>query len=405
MLQTELSKNLLRRFSRLQTPFYIYDESRIRRNIDFLRNAFSDCDHEIFFAVKANTSICVLKIVKDRGIGAEVASPGEIFLSLKAGFKPDKILYNNIARKEEEVIYALEKGIVYFNCEAVDQASLLERCAKRLKKKIGMFVRVNPGIFPETHPHLSTGSPSSKFGVQEKELGEVATLAKRFRYAGVVGIHSHIGSQILSPSPFVEAAKNVIRMIEIFRRKGIGIEYVNLGGGFGIPYLPYENELNFNPIARIYREVARSHRVKVFLEPGRYIVGNAGCIVTKVISVKTRMNLPLYVVDAGMTENPRPAIYRAYHHIEPLLRKNGARRKARVVGPLCENSDEFGVYSLPDLKTNDYVLIYNCGAYTRTMASLYNGRPLAAEYCFDERSVRKVRSRQKLAGLIENEKY
>jgi diaminopimelate decarboxylase len=354
--------------------------------------------------VKANTNISVLRIIKEWGTGAEVVSQGEIYIALKAGFNPEKILFNNIARKEEEVLYAIRNGIKYYNFEAIDQAILLEKCAKKLNKKIEIFVRINPGIFPETHLHLSTGSPSSKFGITFKELKESVDRIKKFKFAKLKGIHSHIGSQILTPYPFIKGVKKVEEVLKFLKNKGFEISYVNLGGGFGVPYRPKEKKLNFEPVVRAYKRLHNRYRVRIFLEPGRFIVANAGFILTRVISIKNRGGVPLYIVDAGMTENPRPAIYDAYHHIEPLFKIRKKKRKSRVAGPLCENSDEFGIYELPELKIGDLLLIHNCGAYTRTMASNYNGRLLPPEYLLNS-NLRIIRKKQKLENLIENEEY
>lgn len=399
-----MRKILEKNASRLPTPCYIYDKNRILDNLKFLQNIFSECDAEIFFAVKANTNISVLNIIKKAGAGAEVVSQGEIYIALRAGFSPGKILFNNIARKEEEVLYAIKKGIKYFNFEAIDQAILLEKCAEKLNKKIEIFVRINPGIFPDTHPHLSTGSPSSKFGITFRELREDINKIKKFRFAELRGIHSHIGSQILEPDPFIRGVEKVEVVLKFLRNRGFDINYVNLGGGFGVPYHPEEKKLDFKPIVIAYKNLHKKYGVKIFLEPGRFVVADAGFILTKVISVKKRGKVPLYIIDAGMTENPRPAIYDAYHHIEPLFKKRKNKIKSRVAGPLCENSDEFGLYELPELKIGDLLLIYNCGAYTRTMASNYNGRLLPPEYLLDGK-LRIIRKKQRFESLIENEKY
>jgi diaminopimelate decarboxylase len=396
--------NLHKKIQNLDTPYYIYNIGLIERNIITLLRNFSH-GVEIFYAVKANTPIAILKIVRERNIGAEVVSPGEIYVCLKAGFNPHRILYNNIARKEDEIMYAIKSGVIFFNFESIDQAFLLEKCAKNLRRDIKIFVRINPGIFPKTHPHLSTGSSWSKFGVEMDELHEVYNLVKRFKFAKLVGIHCHIGSQILSPSPFIKAAKKVSNSLEFFTSRRVKIEYVNFGGGFGIPYRSSDVELNLPPIVKEYHKVARRFGVKIFLEPGRFLVGNAGFIVTRVISVKKRNGIPLYIIDAGMTENLRPALYGAYHHIESLFKENRKKRRARVAGPLCENSDEFGLYDLPELKIGDVLLIHNCGAYTRTMASNYNGRLLPAEYTLSQDSLITIRERQRLEDLIENERY
>lgn len=388
----------------IETPFYIYDIQHIEKNIDDLKSVFSDFA-ELFFAVKANTSLQILKKVMKKKMGAEVVSAGEIYSCLKAGFNPEKILYNNIARKEEDIEYALKSGLIFFNFEAMDQAVLLDRYARKMNKKIKIFVRINPGIFSKTHPHLSTGSYWSKFGIEMDELDEVVELNRNLENSELVGIHYHIGSQILSPLPFIKATGKAREAINYFEKNGIEIKYLNLGGGFGIPYETDEMTLDFRPVADAYRKMSEECGVQIFLEPGRFIVGEAGYLVTRVISRKNRNGMPLYIVDAGMAENPRPVIYGAYHHIEPL-NKNGKESKwGRVAGSLCENSDEFGIYNMPELDIGDTLIIHNCGAYTRTMASNYNGRLLPAEFIMENNQLRKIRKRQDFENLIEKEVF
>ncbi len=394
-------KDYLGSGNEIETPCYIYDRVGVVRNIEVLKKNFEGIAR-LFFAVKANTNLRILHLIKNQNLGAEIVSPGEIFVCKKAGFKGSEILYNNVARKQDEIIYALKNGITYFNFESINQAIILEKVAQSTGKKIKAFVRINPGIFPRTHPHLSTGSEASKFGIRMQELPEVVKVIKRFRYVELVGIHCHIGSQILSPKPFINASKKVIEAIQFFRENGFEISSVNLGGGFGIPYEPKEKPLNFNPIIDCYKKLRDKYNVAIFLEPGRFLVANAGYILTRIIDRKQRNHLPIYMIDAGMTENPRPALYGAYHHIEPLFEKNGKRFRIRVTGPLCENADEFGVFNLPELDIGDYLLIHNSGAYTRTMASTYNGRPLCAEYLIDNR-LRLIRKKQPLRRLIEDE--
>jgi len=400
-----VQQKIINKLKNIETPFYLYDRAVIEKNTKTLLSNFEKCRAEIFFAVKANTALHILDIVKSQKLGAEVVSPGEIFVCLKGGFIPRQILYNNIARKASDVMYAIKKGVLFYNFEAIDQALVLEQCARRLCKKIKVFARINPGIFPETHPHLSTGAPSSKFGMEINQLGRIVEVIKHFKYAEFVGLHSHIGSQILSSTPFVKGVQKVSDLIEYFKSHQIKIEYVNLGGGFGVPYHPDEKALDFRPIAKTYRKLAETHGVKIFLEPGRFIVSNAGYIISEVISIKNRKGMPLYILDAGMTENPRPALYKAYHHIEPLLGKTRRKMKVRVAGPLCENTDEFGIYYLPKLKIGDRVLIHNCGAYTRTMASNYNGRLLPPEYVIGKSALKMIRKKQQFPSLIQNETY
>jgi diaminopimelate decarboxylase len=235
-------------------------------------------------------------------------------------------------------------------------------------------------------------------------LYKVCDIAKDFKSIKILGVHYHIGSQLLTPEPYFEALKKMESAIELFNEKGLKIEYLNLGGGFGIPYKEGEKVFDVGALKSIYRSISEKYKVKLFLELGRFLVAEAGFIITRVIDVKDREGVSLYVVDSGMNDNPRPAIYDAYHHVEPLFEKKGETYKSRVVGPICENSDEFGTYDLPLLNVGNLLIIYSCGAYTRTMASNYNGRLFPAEYLYDGKELRLVRERQKLEGLITNEK-
>ncbi|MEJ2355172.1 MAG: diaminopimelate decarboxylase [candidate division WOR-3 bacterium] len=396
-------KEILKDLERINTPYYIYDSRVIDKKASILKKSFSDFA-ELFFAIKANSSLSLLNIMNRHNIGAEVVSPGEIFTALKAGIPGGKILYDSLARKGEEITYAIDKGIKFFNFESLDQGMLLDGCAKDSAQKINAFVRINPGIFPKTHSHLSTGSSWSKFGVPVRDIDKVYDIAKNFKNIKLVGVHYHIGSQLLSSDPYFEALEKIEDAIEFFNDKGLKIKYINLGGGFGIPYKEGESGFDPSALSQTYREISNKYDVQVFLEPGRFLVGESGFIITRIIDVKEREGIPLYVVDSGMNDNPRPAIYDAYHHIEPLFEKAGDRVKSRVVGPICENSDEFGSYELPSLNIGDLLVIYGCGAYTRTMASNYNGRLFPAEYLYDGKEIRQIRERQKLENLITNEK-
>jgi diaminopimelate decarboxylase len=386
---------ILKDLKEIKTPFYLYDSRIIDEKALILQENFSEFA-ELFFAVKANTSVSLLKVLNKNGIGAEVVSPGEIFVALKAGISPQQILYDSLARKEEEIKYAIDKGIKFFNFESPAQAVLLDNCAKDSKQKVSTFVRINPGIFPKTHSHLSTGSYWSKFGISMKDLDKVYDVAKGFKSIELVGVHYHIGSQILTPEPYLEALKKIESTIEFFNKRGLTIKYINLGGGFGIPYKESEKGFSAESLTGTYRDISDKYKVKIFLELGRFLVGESGFIITRIIDVKDREGLPLY-------DNPRPAFYDAYHHIEPLFETKGKRHKSRVVGPICENSDEFGTYELPSLKVGDLLIIYSCGAYTRTMASNYNGRLFTAEYLYDGKKIRQIRKEQQLEDLITND--
>ncbi|MEO0202757.1 MAG: diaminopimelate decarboxylase [candidate division WOR-3 bacterium] len=336
--------------SKIGTPLYFYLKKRILENSKKLKSNFKSV--EIYYAVKANFNPEILRIFKKEGFGFEVVSKGELALALKTNINPNKVIFNGNGKTFQEVKFALENGVKIFNFDSVDQLLLLESVAKDLNKNIIALARIKSLVDVETHPHLQTGIFTSKFGLSDEEIDEVLHISKKLRKVKILGIHSHIGSNIKDEEPFIKSTYRVLKIAKVFKN----IEILNLGGGFAI-------NMNFKELPKLYNELSKIYRV--FIEPGRYLIADAGFILSRVISIKKGYPYDFLVIDCGMSELIRPALYGAYHPIKPL--KEGLAEKFYiVVGPICESSDVFGEYLLPNMELNDLIVIENCGAYGKT---------------------------------------
>ncbi|MDT7880072.1 MAG: diaminopimelate decarboxylase [Candidatus Hydrothermia bacterium] len=350
--------NLLYEISKCGTPIYFYLKEKILENSQKLKNHFKNVN--IFYAVKANFNLKILEIFKEQGFGFEVVSKGELKLALLTKINPKKIIFNGNGKTYEEVKFAIENGVEFFNFDSLDQLLLLEETAKELNKTIKALMRIKPLVDVETHSHLQTGTFTSKFGLGDEEIDEVIDIYKKLKNVKIIGIHSHIGSNIKDEEPFIKSAYRVLKIAKIFDN----IEILNFGGGFAI-------NMNFKEIPKLYNEL--SNKYQIFIEPGRYLIADAGFILTKVISIKKGYPHDFLVIDCGMSELIRPALYSAYHPIRSLENRNSEKFYI-VVGPICESSDVFGEYFLPNMKLNELLIIENCGAYGYSMSSNYNGR-------------------------------
>ncbi len=370
--------DVLSEISRLGTPLYFYLKEKILDNAKKLKEHFRNV--EVFYAVKANFNPEILSIFKDEGFGFEVVSKGELKLALKTGIDPTKIVFNGNGKTYEEVKFAIENGVEIFNFDSVDQLLLLESVANELNKTIKALARIKSLIDVETHPHLQTGIFTSKFGLNDEEIDEVLDISKNLKKVKIVGIHSHIGSNIRDEEPFIKSTYRVIKIAKSFGN----IEILNLGGGFAI-------NMNFKEVPKLYNELTKNYRV--FIEPGRYLIGDAGFILSKVISIKKGYPHDFLVIDCSMSELIRPALYGAYHPIKPLKEK-APEKFYLVVGPICENSDVFGEYLLPSMDLYDLLIIENCGAYGYSMSSNYNGREKPCEVLIEEKHYRIINERK-----------
>jgi diaminopimelate decarboxylase len=396
------------------TPLYIYSKSQILDNFNAINGAFGDIDHVTCFALKANSNPTILKSLADAGAGADVVSGGELYLALHAGFKPDKITYAGVGKREDEIEYALREKIFAISVESIQELQLVSRVANRLEATAPVSVRINPDIDAESHPYITTGLRQNKFGIESEKIQETFKIAMSLPSLEVRGIHTHIGSQITKVEPFVAAAKLVVDWVGKLRADGIGITHIDFGGGIGIPYagvLKHEalpvDELPESQIPTPGQFVAailpilQQAGCSLWVEPGRSIVADAGVLLTKVLYTKENSTRKFVVVDGGMTELLRPSLYGAYHQIVPASIDTFTQEKVDVVGPICESGDFLARDRLmPRAKQQDLLAVMTAGAYGFVLSSNYNGRLRPAEILVNGERVRVIRQRQTLEDLL-----
>jgi len=377
----------------LGTPLYVYSASYIRDRLRAYRQAFPDA--LICYAVKANFNPHIIALAKEEGAGADIVSGGELYASLRAGVEPSKIVYAGVGKTVRELEYAISSDILMFNVESHMELDVLNDIAGRLGKKARIAIRVNPDVDPKTHPYISTGMKKSKFGV------DIKTAKKEYEYAGklknleVVGIHCHIGSQILDTSPYIEASQKVVELYHDLLKSGFDIKYLDLGGGLGIKYKPEQSNPDPTDLAQAILPNLKDVKARLILEPGRSIVGNAGILLTQVQFIKDKGHKHFVIVDAGMNDLVRPAMYEAYHHIVPVAIKERPYIKTDVVGPICETGDFLALdRELPAVERGEYLAVLSAGAYGFAMSSHYNLRPRACEVLVEKGSYKVIRERE-----------
>lgn len=385
------------------TPLYIYSHNTLVRHFKAYDDAFNGIPHIICFALKANSNTAILRLFAKNGGGADVVSGGEIFRALKAGIPPGKIVYAGVGKTEEEIRYALKSKILMFNVESESELIELDRIAGIMRVKAPVSLRVNPDIDPETHPYISTGLRKHKFGIPIEEAFEYYKLAERLENTKIVGIHKHIGSQITKVSPFVDALKKTLFLVDELKEHGVDIRYFDIGGGLGITYKDEDPPVP-RDLAKSLVPMLRGRRLTVIMEPGRSIAGNAGALITKVLYLKKGGEKDFVIVDAGMNDLIRPSFYGAYHHIQPVEKKRRKNILADIVGPICESGDFLGKErELPEVKPGEYLAVMSAGAYGFTMSSNYNSRPRAAEVMVKGKDFALVNRRQTYKDLVRGE--
>lgn len=394
-------KRLAQKFG---TPLYIYSQRTIERHVNAYREAFRDTGHIICYAVKANSNLSILRLLGRMGCGADVISGGELFRALRAGIKPERIVYAGVGKTESEIRYALKSGILMFNVESSEELKEINRIAGTMKKKAPVALRVNPDIDARTHPYISTGLKKHKFGIPMDEALENYLLARELKNIEIIGIHKHIGSQITEVRPFVDALKSILLLVDELHSRGIKIKYIDMGGGLGIPYKdeepPHPSEL-----AGEVKKLLKGRNLTLIVEPGRSIIGNAGILVTKVLYHKKTKEKNFIIVDAGMNDLIRPTLYGAYHEIVPVERKNSEKIIADIVGPICESGDFFAKdREIETPEQGDFLAIMSAGAYGFSMSSNYNSRPRAAEVLVKGKRAVLIRKRETYQDLIRGER-
>jgi len=388
---------------RLGTPLYIYSARTLRRHYRVLNDAFKGADSLICFAMKALSNLSVLKLFADMGAGFDIVSAGELMRCLRVGADPRKIVFSGVGKADEEIEAALNAGILMINVESGPELRRISEIAQRMLVSAPVSLRVNPDLDPGTHPHISTGHRDSKFGVPLSQVDEYYAEARNLPHLELVGLSTHIGSQITETGPFTEEGEKVAAIVKRLRARGITLKYLDLGGGLGIPY--QEESPPPSAYATALLRPLRDIGLKIIIEPGRVLVGNAGILVTKVLYVKETDVKRFTVVDGAMNDLIRPVLYEAYHEILPVTRRGDARiSTVDVVGPVCESGDFFArERDLPEARPGDLLAVMSAGAYGFVMASNYNSRPRAPEVIVDGAEVHVVRRRETFEDLISGE--
>lgn len=381
---------------RFATPLYVYSSSAIKKNCRQVLDISKDVDLFACYAIKANYNPALLKLIHSFGFGVDVVSGGELYFARRAGIPTEKIVFAGVGKTEQEIEEAIHLNIHSLNVESESELSVIEKLTERAKKKVTIAFRVNPDINPKTHPYISTGIHSSKFGITRDLAMELFQRAARHPYIEPKGIHVHIGSQIDQEDPYLETGEYLIRMKEELDFSGIDIEFLDLGGGIGINY---QNQIDENGRQQTYLDTIlpnllkpfQGMKVKLLLELGRSIIGSAGFLVTKVLYIKRTPQKKFIIVDAAMNNLIRPCLYQAYHQILTLSKDTGPTEIADVVGPVCETADFLAQdRDMPIVKEGDYLVITGAGAYGQSLSSIYNLRPALAEYLVKDDSVETI---------------
>jgi diaminopimelate decarboxylase len=385
------------------TPVYIYSASTLVRHFKAYDEAFDGKHHIICFALKANSNAAVIRLFAKHGAGADVVSGGELFRALKAGIPAKKIVYAGVGKTADEIRFALKSKILMFNVESENELREIDRIAADMKVRASIALRINPDIDPQTHPYISTGLKKHKFGIPIDDALEHYKFAKSLKNIAVVGIHKHIGSQLTKISPFVDALKRILILIDELAKSGIRIDFLDIGGGLGITYLD-EQPPQPRDLAGQILPLLEGRDVTVVMEPGRSLVGNAGILVTKTLYLKEGEEKNFVIVDAGMNDLMRPSLYNAYHHIQPVVKTRRDTIIADVVGPICESGDFLAKdREIPKVKQGEYLAVMSAGAYGFSMSSTYNSRPRVAEVMVNGTKFALVRKRETYADLLRGE--
>jgi diaminopimelate decarboxylase len=385
------------------TPFYCYSCATLERHYQAFEAALANVPHLICFSVKSNSNLAVLDVLLRQGAGLDVVSGGELYRALKAGADPRKIVFAGVGKTVREMEEALRAGILLFNVESEQELLALDRVAGQGRMRAPVALRVNPDIDPQTHPYISTGLKQNKFGIPFDRSLEVYRQAKALEYIDPIGVHCHIGSQILEVRPFVDTLGRVKELVRKLREASIAIRYIDLGGGLGIAYDDEEPPAPSEYVHALLQEFGDLDCTLIF-EPGRVLVGNAGILVTRVLYLKHGPEKSFIVVDAGMNDCIRPSLYGAYQAVWPVVQRQGEKLTGDVVGPICESGDFLARDRLlPPLEPGDLIAVMSAGAYGFAMASNYNSRPRPPEVLVKGTEQWVVRRRETYEDIVQGE--
>ena len=384
-----------------RTPFYCYSLNQLKNNYHVMHNAFRKVKPIICFSVKSNSNITILKELKKIGAGADVVSIGELLKATKAGISVKKIVFSGIGKTEEEIRMAIKKKVLLINVESESEVDLINKISKKMYRKTSIGIRLNPNVTGKTHQKISTGGKDEKFGLVYNDFINLFYKIRKMKNLKLNGISVHIGSQITNIKPF----KKVLSVInKIIKKTKTNFKFIDLGGGMGISYTKKEKQLNLKQYAKLINKFTKNKNSKIIFEPGRFIVANTAILVTKIIYIKKSRNKNFIILDAGMNNLMRPALYNAYHQIVPLKKTNKQLRgNLEFVGPICESSDKFSTQkNFSFIKEGDYVGLTHVGAYGMSLSSNYNTRPTIAEILVSGSKHKLIKKRQSLESLVNN---
>lgn len=387
------------------TPFYLYSYKTITDHFLKIQKAFKPVKPLICFAMKSNGNLAVLKSLVQKGAGVDIVSAGELFKAKKVGCPTKRIVYAGVGKTDKEIADAIRSKVLLFNVESLPELENIQRIAEKLRRKVQVSLRVNPGVDPHTHAYIATGKTESKFGIDLDTAHLIFMRSEHYPNLSICGIHVHIGSQITEGEPFVKAFRKVLIFVTSLEKEGHKIKYLNLGGGLGIIYSD-EKPQTADDFAKKVLPLFKRRKYQLIFEPGRFIVGNGGIFVTKVLYVKKAGSKNYAIVDGGMNDLIRPALYDAHHEVHPLERKMISKKVTYdVVGPICESGDFLATNrQIQNLERGDAIALFSAGAYGFSMSSQYNARPRVPEVMVKGRQFEVVRARETFNDLIKNEK-
>ncbi|MBF0252359.1 MAG: diaminopimelate decarboxylase [Candidatus Omnitrophica bacterium] len=384
------------------TPFYVYSHKTIIDHFNKIKDAFKEIDPLICFSMKSNSNLNICRALVKEGSGLDIVSGGELYKALKVKCSSQKIVYASVGKTEEEIEEAIKREILFFNVESIPELVMIDSVARKLNTKPRVALRVNPDIKADTHDYITTGTKEKKFGIDFKTAEDIFDNENKYSNVRLEGIHVHIGSQITNPEPFVAAIKRVLEFIE---KSNIDIKFLNIGGGFGIDY-GKEKAKSADELAEKIVPLLKNKPFKIILEPGRFIVGNAGALICKVLYIKTTsFGKRFAIVDAGMNDLIRPSLYDAYHEVLQVVKLDSEMHKYDLVGPICESGDYIALdREFPELVPGEYLAVMSAGAYGYVMSSNYNSRPRPAEIMVMGKEAHIVKKRETYKDLIASEK-
>jgi len=381
------------------TPSYVYSYNKIKDNINNFKKYFKTINPLICFSVKSNSNLKILSIINKLGLGADVVSKGELMRALKAGIKPNKIVFSGVGKTIDELKFAVSKKILLINAESENEIIEIERIAKKNKKKINIGIRLNPNTDAETLKKISTGKKENKFGLTRKKFLELLNKYKDSNFIDIICLSVHIGSQITNHSPY----KNMLNVVnKTIQQSKYKFKYIDLGGGMGIQYEKNSNKLDYLKYNKLIKSFLKKNNTKIIFEPGRSIIGNTGCLISKITYIKQTNSKNFVILDSAMNDMIRSALYGAKHRIIPSkLNRKKISKKHEFVGPICESTDKFlTVPNYQEISQRDIVIICDVGAYGMVLTSNYNLRPKPAEILVNKTSAKIITQRQKLNNLI-----